>query len=144
MRTHKEGAKRMEGVASATPRLRYCASWKFAAAGDCRPPIPGPNEFSAPLKPSPLELLFQIAKGEAQGRRPPMRAIAGAIDQFATGEQRFDFRRGKRITRFHRGFAGHHVEHFVKQLFFVHVQQLLFPSLEKLADKCAGLQLFQK
>ena len=93
-------------------------------------------------KPRSFELLFQIPKGKAQRRRPTMRTVAGSIDQFAARKQGFDFRRSQWITSLHRSFARHHVEHLVKQLFFVHVQQFLFASLEKLANKTARLQLF--
>src|SRR5687768_6697107 len=59
------------------------------------------------LKPRPLELLFQVAQGQAKRRRAAVRAVARAVDQLAPRQQRLDLRRRKRVARLHRRLARH-------------------------------------
>ena len=59
-----------------------------------------------------------------------MRAVARALDQFPPVEQRFDFLRCERIAGLDRGFARHHIQHFVKQFLFVKVKQFLFAAFQ--------------
>src|SRR5258705_5408510 len=76
----------------------------------------------------PLELLFQVAEREPQGRRPSVRAIARALDQLPAGEQGLDFGGGQGVAGLHRGLAGHHVEDLVEEFLLVQVEQLLLAA----------------
>src|SRR4051812_23640176 len=95
-------------------------------------------------EPCPLELLLKIAKRKPKRCRPAVRAVAAAVDQLAAGEQGFDLAGGERVARFHRGFAGHHVEHFVQQLFIVQVEQLLLAALEQFRDEPSRLETVEE
>jgi len=71
-------------------------------------------------------------------------AKRASIDEIPPGQQGLDLTLRQRVPGFHRGFAGHHVEDFVEQLFIVQVEQFLFAALEQLADEVAGVELFEE
>jgi len=103
-----------------------------------------PHATPVTLEAGALELFFEVAEGEAQRGGAAVGAVAGAIDEFAAGEQRFDLAGGERVSGFDGGFARHHVEDFVEHLLFGEVEELLFAALEEVGDELGGAEFFQK
>ena len=73
-----------------------------------------------------------------------MGAVAGAFDQFAAGEQRFDLGGGEGVAGFDGRLAGHHVQHLVKQFLIVQVKQFLFTPFEQFLDEPERFEAVQE
>src|SRR5688500_11040240 len=82
--------RRGAGVSPAFPpteRGRDARATRGEVPRSVRMSLPGVSDES---EPRPLELLLEVAKRQAQRGRPPVRAVAGALDELAPREQRFD------------------------------------------------------
>ena len=86
--------------------------------------------MSLTLKPSPLELFFQIAQGHSQSGWPAVGAVAAAVDEMAAGQQGIDLGGGEGVAGFDGGFAGHHVEDFVQEFFLVQIEGFLLAAFQ--------------